>query len=407
MPLFSYVHMDGRGRQTSGTVDAGSSEEARRKLRDQGVRVVQIEETQARGHSGSESVSKTVWGSRIKSKEVSEVTRQLSILLLAGIPLVESLGVLVEQLGDSALSGVLAAIRDRVNGGSALAEAFSEYPKVFPRVFVSMVRAGESTGSLEQVLSRLADMSDKRARLTHQIRSALTYPVFMAVVGCSVVLFVMSYVLPSMTKLFTEMNMSLPWITTLLINISAFVERWIGWLLIGLVCLVAGLRMWLARPEARLLWDRMMLRLPGVGPVLIDVTVARFTRTLGVLLGSGVSIVESLELSEAVVNNTVMIKVIQQTREAVSRGQNVSWALAQEAFFPPVAIHMIAAGEKSGGMEEGLLRIADSLENQVDAKLAVLTSLLEPVMIIVLGTIVGFIVLAVLLPVFDINKAVM
>ena len=406
MPLFNYVQIDSRGREISGTVDASSQEEARRTLRKQGIRVVRIEESKPGGRPGGQAVSKTVWGSRIKSKDVAEATRQLSILLLAGIPLVESLGVLVEQLGDSALSGVLAAIRDRVNGGSALADAFAEYPKVFPRVFVSMVRAGESTGSLEQVLSRLADMSDKRARLTHQIRSALTYPVFMAVVGCSVVLFVMSYVLPSMTKLFTEMNMTLPLMTRLLISISTFVDHWIRWILVGIVCLVVGLRMWLARPEARLMWDRMVLRLPGIGPVLIDVTVARFTRTLGVLLASGVSIVESLELSEAVVTNTVMIRVIQQTREAVSRGRNVSWALAQDSIFPPVAIHMIAAGEKSGGMEEGLLRIADSLENQVDAKLAVLTSLLEPLMIIVLGTIVGFIVLAVLLPVFDINKAV-
>jgi general secretion pathway protein F len=405
MPLFSYKQIDRSGRETSGAVDASSPEEARRKLRNQGIRVIHIEEANE-GLSRGKAASKAVWGLRIKSKDVAEATRQLSILLLAGIPLVESLGVLVEQLGDSSLSGILAGVRDRVNSGSALADAFSEYPKAFPKVFVSMVRAGESTGSLEQVLSRLADMSDKRARLTHQVRSALTYPAFMAVVGCSVVLFIMSYVLPSMTKLFTEMNMSLPLMTRLLISISTFVDHWIKWILIGIVCLVVGFRMWLARPEARLIWDRMVLRLPGIGPVLIDVTVARFTRTLGVLLGSGVSIVESLELSEAVVSNTVMIRVIQQTREAVSRGQDVSWALAQDSIFPPVVIHMIAAGEKSGGMEEGLLRISDSLETQVDSKLAVLTSLLEPLMIIILGTIVGFIVLAVLLPVFDINKAV-
>ncbi len=405
MPLFSYKQIDRSGRERPGAVDASSPEEARRKLRNQGIRVVHIEEA-SEGLAHGETASKAAWGSRIKSKDVAEATRQLSILLLAGIPLVESLGALIEQLGDSRLSGILAGVRDRVNSGSALADAFSEYPMAFPQVFVSMVRAGESTGSLEQVLSRLADMSDKRARLTQQVRSALAYPMFMAVVGCAVVLFIMSYVLPSMTKLFTEMNMSLPLMTRLLISISAFVDHWIKWVLIGIVGLGVGLRMWLARPEVRLIWDRMVLRLPGIGPVLIDVTVARFTRTLGVLLGSGVDIVESLELSEAVVSNAVMIRAIQQTREAVSRGQHVSWALAQDSIFPPVAIHMIAAGEKSGGMEEGLLRIADSLEAQVDSKLAVLTSLLEPLMIIILGTIVGFIVLAVLLPVFDINKAV-
>ncbi|MCP4451259.1 MAG: hypothetical protein GY809_07335 [Planctomycetes bacterium] len=406
MPLFNYVSIDRSGRETPGGVDASSAEEARRRLRNQGIRVVQIEEVRSEAGARGKTASKAVWGSRIKPKDVAEASRHLSILLLAGVPLVESLGALIEQLGDSPLSGVLAGVRDSVNSGSALADAFSEYPSVFTLVFVSMVRAGENTGSLEQVLCRLADMSDKRARLTHQVWNALAYPAFMAVVGCSVVLFIMSYVLPSMTKLFTEMNLSLPWITTLLIRVSAFVHHWIGWILAGMVCLVFGVRVWLAKPGGRLIWDRMILRLPGIGPVMIDVTVARFTRTLGVLLGSGVNIVESLELSEAVVTNTVMVGVIQQTREAVSRGQDVSWALAQDSLFPPVAIHMIAAGEKSGGMEEGLVRIADSLEDQIDSKLAVLTSLLEPLMIIVLGAIVGLIVLAVLLPIFDINKAV-
>ena len=405
MPLFEYTQLSKTGGESKGTIDASSLGEARQKLRAAEIRLVQLVEKAVDEHRSSFRAGGFRTG-RVKTREVAAATRHLSTLLLAGIPLVEALSALVEQLGSSALSRVLARVRDKVNEGGSLAEAFSEYPRIFPGVFVSMVKAGESTGALENVLARLADMYEKRAKLTNKVRSALTYPLLMAVVGCAVVLFVLSYVLPSITKLFTEMNMTLPWVTLFLIKLSAFLNHSLWLVLVGIVGLIGAHRYWLRTPGARMVWDRFKLKVPLFGPLLVDVAVARFSRTLGVLLGSGVTIVEALELSEAVVSNAVMADVIQETRRAVGSGQSVSQALAKDQIFPPVAIHMIAAGEKSGNMEDGLLRIADSLDNEIESKLSVMTSLLEPLMIIVLGGMIGFIVLAILLPIFDINSAI-
>ena len=405
MPLFEYTQLSRTGGESKGTIDASSLGEARQKLRAAEIRLVQLVEKAVDEHRSSFRAGGFRTG-RVKTREVAAATRHLSTLLLAGIPLVEALSVLVEQLGSSALSRVLARVREKVNEGGSLAEAFSEYPRIFPGVFVSMVKAGESTGALENVLARLADMYEKRAKLTNKVRSALTYPLLMAVVGCAVVLFVLSYVLPSITKLFTEMNMTLPWVTLFLIKLSAFLNHSLWLVLVGIVGLIGAHRYWLRTPGARMVWDRFKLKVPLFGPLLVDVAVARFSRTLGVLLGSGVTIVEALELSEAVVSNAVMADVIQETRRAVGSGQSVSQALAKDQIFPPVAIHMIAAGEKSGNMEDGLLRIADSLDNEIESKLSVMTSLLEPLMIIVLGGMIGFIVLAILLPIFDINSAI-
>lgn len=405
MPLFEYTQLSKTGGESKGTIDASSLGEARQKLRAAEIRLVQLVEKAVDEHRSSFRPGGFRTG-RVKTREVAAATRHLSTLLLAGIPLVEALSALVEQLGSSALSRVLARVRDKVNEGGSLAEAFSEYPRIFPGVFVSMVKAGESTGALENVLARLADMYEKRAKLTNKVRSALTYPLLMAVVGCAVVLFVLSYVLPSITKLFTEMNMTLPWVTLFLIKLSAFLNHSLWLVLVGIVGLIGAHRYWLRTPGARMVWDRFKLKVPLFGPLLVDVAVARFSRTLGVLLGSGVTIVEALELSEAVVSNAVMADVIQETRRAVGSGQSVSQALAKDQIFPPVAIHMIAAGEKSGNMEDGLLRIADSLDNEIESKLSVMTSLLEPLMIIVLGGMIGFIVLAILLPIFDINSAI-
>jgi len=405
VPLFEYTQLSKTGRESKGTIDASSLEDARQKLRVAEIRLVQLAERSVDERTSSFRSGGFSTG-RVKTRDVAGATRHLSTLLLAGIPLVEALSALVEQLGSCALSRVLAQVRDKVNEGTSLAEAFSEYPRIFPNIYVNMVKAGERTGALESVLFRLADMYEKRAKLTNKVRSALTYPLFMAVVGCSVVLFVLSYVLPSITKLFTEMNMTLPWVTLLLIKLSDFLDHYLWLLLVGVAGLIAAHRYWLKTAGARMIWDRFKLKCPVFGPILVDVAVARFSRTLGVLLGSGVTIVEALELSEAVVSNAVMINVIQETRQAVGCGQSVSQALTKDRIFPPVAIHMIAAGEKSGNMEEGLLRIADSLDSEIETKLSVMTSLLEPMMIIVLGGIVGFIVLAILLPIFDINSAI-
>lgn len=405
MPVFDYCHIDPSGRECKRTIDASSIEEARRRLRDQGIRLVSI--TEKAGQGAPTHGLQLGWSTTgVKAKEVAMATRQLSALLKAGVPLTEGLSVLVEQFDPGALSQVLSQVRDRVNAGSSLAQAFAEYPRIFSNIYVSMVRAGENAGSLELVLSKLAEMSEKRIKLINKVRAAMTYPVFMIVVGCSVIVFVLSYVLPGITKLFLEMNMNLPWVTRVLIGTSQFFSHYLGWIVLGVFGALVGHQLWRRTPKGRLIWDRFKLRCPTFGKIITVFSIARFSRTLGVLLASGVNIVEALELSEKVIDNQVIVHIVEKARHSVSSGRSLSESLAKDKVFPPITLHMIAAGERTGALEDELLDMADTLESEVEEQLNVLTTLLEPLMIIVLGTVVGFIVLAILLPIFDINRAI-
>ncbi len=404
MALFEYTQVNGMGRESRGVIDAPSLGEARRRLRAAGAHVAEIarKQTEAQGSKTSER-SRT---GRVSVRELSTATRQLSILLLAGMPLLGALSALVQQLGDNRLGRIFARIRDSVNEGVSLARALEEHPSVFPPVYVSMVEAAETAGTLENVLSQLADLFERRARLMNKVKAALAYPVFMMVVGTCVVIFILSFVLPSVTKLFLEMKMRLPWPTVVLIKTSDIASRYIWGLAILLVGLVAGNIYWIRTAAGRRFWDRFKLRCPLFGEVVLKVSLSRFCRTLGVLLASGVTIVEALRLSERVAGNTVIAQAAADAQAAVSHGGTIADSLNGSGVFPPLVVNMIAAGEQSGTVEEGLARIADLLDGDVEARLGTLTSLLEPIMILLLGVIVGFIVLAMLLPIFDINQAI-
>lgn len=336
----------------------------------------------------------------------STATCQLSVILLAGMPLVGALSALVQQLGNNRLGRVFAQVRDHVNEGAALARALEEHPSVFPPIYVSMVGAAEVAGTLETVLSQLADLFERRAKLMNKVKTALAYPLFMMIVGFCVVVFILSYVLPSVTKLFLEMKMRLPWPTIVLIETSEIASRYLWGFAILVAGLIAGGMYWIRTGTGRKSWDRFQLRCPLLGQVVLKVTLSRFCRTLGVLLASGVTIVEALKLSECVAGNVVIRQAVADAREAVSHGGTIAESLGRSGFFPPLVVSMIAVGEQSGTVEEGLSRIADLLDGDVEARLSTLTSLLEPIMILVLGVIVGFIVLAMLLPIFDINQAI-
>jgi general secretion pathway protein F len=404
MALFEYTHVSSGGRQSHGVIDAASLGEARRQLRAAGIHVLEISHKQAdaqkqEGHGRPRA-------RRIGARELSTVTRQLSVIMLAGMPLVGALSTLVQQLGDSYLGRVFAHVRDGVNQGVTLARALEDHPSVFPPIYVSMVEAAETAGTLENVLSQLAELFERRARLVNKLRSALAYPLFMLTVGCLVVAFVLSFVLPSITKLFLEMKMRLPWPTVVLIRTSEVASRYFWVFAILLVGLFAAGGYWLRTDAGRKRWDRFKLRCPLFGDVIRKVAISRFCRTLGILLTSGVTIVEALRLSSHVVGNTVIAQAAVDAREAVNHGDTVADALNRTGVFPPLIVNTIAVGEQSGTVEEGLGKIADLLDGDVEARLSMLTSLLEPVLILVLGVIVGFIVLAMLLPIFDINQAI-
>jgi len=404
MALFEYTHVNQTGQEAQGLVDAASLEEARRRLRTAGYHVIEIAQRQAEAQRKAVSDRRRV--RRIGTRELSTATRQLSVLMQAGMPLVNALSTLVEQSGDNRLGRVFAQVRDSVNEGVTLGRALADHPSVFPGTYVNMVEASEAAGTLEEVLAQLADLYERRAKLTGKVKAALAYPLFMLVVGFSVVVFVLSFVLPSITKLFLEMKMRLPWPTIVLIRTSDVISRYFWVLAVLLVGLLVAFVYWTRTSAGRKLWDRFKLRCPLLGQIVRKVAVSRFCRTLGALLNSGVTIVEALTLAERVAGNTVIARAAADARDRVSHGDTIANSLRNSGVFPPVVVNMIAAGEQSGTVEDGLARLADLLDNDVEAKLNTFTSLLEPIMILVLGALVGFIVLAMLLPIFDINQAI-
>ncbi|MHC4106316.1 MAG: type II secretion system F family protein [Planctomycetota bacterium] len=318
MPLFKYIELNSTGRKKRGTIDAASIAEARRTLRAAKVHLLEITSAQKDIHPQLGAGTRTISFRRIKQRDVSVAIRQLATLLHAGIPLVPALSALVEQLSTQPLEKVFAPIRDRVNEGIPLAKAMAEYPAVFSEVFVSMIRAGEATGTLENVLMRLAEIAERRTNLTNKVKAAMAYPAFMAIVGVSVIAFIFTYVIPSITKLFLEMNRQLPWPTVMLMRISNFIQNYFWFFIIVLVVIIIAPIFWSKTTKGRRVWDRIKLKLPLFGNLNQKIAISRFSRTLAVLLASGLSIVETLDLSRQVIGNTVISDVVDQARNAIS-----------------------------------------------------------------------------------------
>lgn len=356
---------------------------------------------------------------RITTREVCRIARQLATLLQAGMPLVPALSALVEQLQtiperkitlfgaqDNTLAKIMEQITEDVKAGSTLAAALSKHPQVFSNLFVSMVAAGEASGMLEEVLLRLAEMLEKRIQLAGKVKSAVAYPVMMIIVAVGVVVFLLSFVVPMITQIFLEMNRTLPWPTRLLISTSAFLRTYFV-LVVAVVCAVffaiaAGCK----TRQSRLFLDRFKLKLPLFGKLFLKLEIARLTRTLGTLLISGVPILDALETAKAVVQNHFIAGAIDSVRNLVSRGDNIANAIRKTGLFPPIVFHVISAGQISGDVESGLMSIADMYDGEVEMTAKTLVSLLEPSILLIMGAVVGFIVLAILLPIFEISNVV-
>ncbi len=355
---------------------------------------------------------------RVSTKELCRMTRQLSALLHAGMPLVPALSALGEQLrcptsapvgSRKASAGPLAqaveCIRDEVNEGGSLADALRRHPGLFSPLFVSMVAAGESSGALEEVLSRVADILEKRVQLVGKVKAAMTYPTMMVAVAVAVVTFLISYVVPGITRLFVEMNQELPWPTKLLIATSDFTRTYMIFLLVALSAVIIGIVALCKSREGRVWMDRITLRLPLFGPLLFRLELARLTRTLGTLMKSGIPVISAMDITQRVIQNSLINDAMKAIKESVHKGESVADAVRITGLFPPVVYHLIATGQMSGNIEDGLIDIAEMYDAEVETSVRTLTSLLEPVILLIMGGIVGFIVLAILLPVFEINQA--
>ncbi|MBN2589180.1 MAG: type II secretion system F family protein [Sedimentisphaerales bacterium] len=406
MSVFEYIKLSSDGARVRGTIDASTLSEARRRLRSAGVHIIEITSGQSQAHNKAVETSMSLDFHRIRQRDITTATWQLATLLHAGIPLVPALSALVEQLADQPLAHVFENVKNEVNEGKSLADVMEQHPKVFSEIYISMVRAGEATGTLEKVLLRLAEMSEKRNKLTNKVKSAMVYPLFMAIVGAAVVVFIFMFIIPSITKLFLEMNRALPWPTLMLIKVSNFIQDYTLFIIIFGSVLLSLIVLMFRSSAGRRLWDKYILKCPLFGNLILKISISRFSRTLAVLLASGLSIVDALSLGKRVIGNSVIAEVIEDAKAAISHGQGIAQSFRKKGIFPPIVIHMIAAGEKSGSIEEGLSNVADVFDNEVETAVKALTSLLEPVMILILGTIVGFIVLSILLPIFDINQAI-
>jgi len=407
MPVFEYRALDAKGKNIKGIIDADSESVARTKLRSQGKYPVSIAVSRSRqGKTGSRGGQGHGLFERIKSEEISAMTRQLATLLGAGIPLVQCLDSLVAQTRNAVLKKVIAQIKGSVNEGNTLTSALGEHPKLFSSIFINMVRAGEASGALDIVLERLADFSEKQEVLKGRFRAALVYPVFMAVIGSAILFILITYIVPNITQVFNEMDRVLPLPTVLLIGLSNFLKTYWWAVLVFVIIVISVLRYFILTPSGRAFWDLVKLKMFIIGPVVQKVILARFSSTLGSLLESGVGLMTSMQIVRTLVDNVHIAKVIDKAMEQVQKGQSMTNALSESEWFPPMYVQMIAVGEQSGNLETMLDKVAKAYEREVETAITGMTSLIEPTMIAVMGLAVGFIVLSILLPIFEMNQLV-
>lgn len=410
MPAYAYKALDSRGRSCSGTRDAESPRGLRGLLRKEGIFVTELHETHlepaASGNALRREVEWKRFFDRVQPRDVAVLTRQLATLLRAGIPLAEALQALLEQNTSPLLGRVLAVVRTRVNEGTSLAEALSVHGEVFPELYVSMVRAGEAAGNLEQVLLRLADFMDAQVRLRGKVAGALTYPAVLLGVASMAIFMLMKVVVPKVTAIFADVGQALPWYTRFLVATSELVSGY--WWLLAVLGVVAWrlFARWRRTPKGRARWDRWVLGFWLVGPLARMVAISRFSRTLGTMLGAGVPLLQSLEIVKAILGNRVLMDVVDQAREAIREGESIAEPLARSREFPAVVTRMIAVGERSGQLESMLATVADAYETEIDLKLGRLTTVLGPLMIVVMGGMIGFIVFAIFMPIFQMNDLI-
>jgi general secretion pathway protein F len=413
VPVFEYRGFDDSGKGVKGVLEADSPKTLRSLLRKEGVRLTDVFESGKKGGKGGEKTGfnrevnlGAAMGTRVSMEEIAVATRQLATLLGAGIPLVDSLTALVDQLENKGFKRVLSQVKQKVNEGTSLATALEEHPKIFTNLFVNMIRAGESSGALDVVLVRLADFTESQSRLRNKVVGAMMYPAIMMLVGLGIMVVLFTVVIPRITLIFKSANAQLPIQTRILIFTSETARDW-WFIALPLVILAVWLfRKWTATPKGLAWRDRFVLSTPVFGNIIRMLAVARFARTLGTLLSSGVQLLAALEIVKNIVNNDVISKAIESARESIREGEAVAAPLRRSGQFPPIVIHMITIGEKSGQLEAMLFKVADSYETQVEVRVGMLTTLLEPLMILMMGGVVGFIVFSILMPILQLNQFV-
>lgn len=407
MPVYAYRGVTSAGKATRGHVDADSIRSARSRLRRDGIFPTEIAEGRAERAAPAASrrfALRLPWLQRISALDLAIATRQAATLLGAGIPLVESLRALTEQVENPRLKAVYAQVRDHVNEGASFADALAA-SRVFPDLYVSMVRAGEAGGALEQVLERLADYMESQVRLRNKVGSILIYPFVMFGFACVVVGALVTVVLPQITQLLQSLNQPLPFYTRWIIAASNATRSYWWAMLLAVAALAFGFRALVRTTRGRATYDRVRLRLPVVGRLARLIAISRFARTLSTLLSGGLPIIRALHTAGEVAGNTVLAQAIDAARLSITEGASVARPLRASGEFPPLVTHMIEVGEQSGELEAMLAKVADTYEEQVETAVTRLTALLEPFLILVMVGIVLVIILATLVPLLQITSS--
>jgi general secretion pathway protein F len=373
------------GKPVKGVRDAENAKVLRGNLRKDGVLLTVATEGKAAEEKAKRNIKIFEILNRPSTSDIAVLTRQLATLIGAGIPLFESLNALIDQVENEQLKRALTQVREQVREGISFAKALEAHPTIFAGLYVSMVRAGEASGTLQQVLERLTQFMESQAKLKGKVTSALAYPILMAIIGTTLVSILMIAVVPNVTTIFASMDQALPWYTALLIGTSDF-------------------RRWKRTPTGMHRWDSAILKVPVFGKVILMLSIARFARTLATLLSSGVALLTAMDIVSNVLGNSALEKVVIEAISSIREGQSIADPLRRSGRFPPIVTHMITIGEKSGQLESMLESVADAYDTEVENRVQILTSLLEPLIIVMMGSVVGFIAMSILMPLIQMSS---
>ena len=410
MPVYDYTALEGKGRgkTITGIIDADSAALARQKIRAAGNFPVELREVKNGVSERTERQRGTLSSlfTRIRPAEVSIMTRQLATLIGAGFPLVSALDSLIAQINSPAFKKIVASLKEDVVEGTPFSKALGKYPNIFSSIYVNMVDSGESSGTLEIVLQRLADIMEKQEALKNRMITAMIYPLLIMMISALIVSFMLIYVTPKIMSMFESLKQELPLPTQILVGTSDLFQAYWWALVLLIITALLGLRAMSKNEKGRFWLDTHMLTLPLFGSLIRRMAAARFARTLGSLLENGISMLPALSIVENVVGNLLISQTISEASEEVGKGQGLGKSLDKSKAFPPMAIQMIQVGEQSGNLEEMLDKVADVFEKEVETSAMRLTALVEPVMILVMACLVTFIVLAICLPIFEMNQII-
>ncbi|MCF0217022.1 MAG: type II secretion system F family protein [Fibrobacteraceae bacterium] len=398
MPVFLYKAQNAQGNNFEGSLEAQTKEEAEALLRRRRLVIQSLKK--------KPTEIKIKIGSGIKSADVARFTRMFSSMSSAGLPMLQCLNILEEQTENPELQSVVHKVAQSINGGSSLADALAQHPKVFDTLYVNMVAAGEAGGILDGILARLAEYQENSQRLTRKVKKALTYPAMVIVVGIVVVIALMTFVVPTFAEQFAALDAELPAPTQFVMSISDFIRDNGAFLFIGLICLIVGYKLALKLPKAQFIQDRLLLKMPKIGDLLIKTTVARFARTLGTLLNAGVSVMDAIQVTAKTSGNLVVEKAILKIGTGIAGGKSIAEPMKETGLFPPMVIQMTGVGEKTGNLGGMLLKVADFYDEEVDAAVDAVVSMIEPLIIVFLGGAVGGLLIAMYMPMFSMGDAI-